>query len=315
MAGPLRVLLTGASGYIGSRLAAQLADNPEVTVRALVRKPVSYVAADETVCADLPSDEAGAADACVGIDTVVHLAGHNEVTAISEPERVLAETLAASLHIARAAAGAGVRRLVYLSTVHVYGAGMTPGATLDEQVPPEPRSAYAIARLASEHLLAAEASGLEVVLFRLTNSVGAPAHPDVQRWTLVTNDLSRQAALSGTMRLLSSGAQWRDFVALGDVCDILSAVLAPGSLPPGTYNLASGVPRTVRELAGIVQDAFVRAGAPRPHLDAPPLPDDPPGPYRVATAKLAQHGFVAQRPLEGAVDEVVRFCLTHRDQL
>ena len=311
-----RVLLTGASGYVGSRLAADLAADPNVTVRALLRKPSSFVVADERVEVDLLGDRESIVSAFAGVDTVVHLAGPNELIAAAEPERALAETVLASHRVARAAASNGVGRILYVSTVHAYGARMTDGATLTEDQSAEPRAVYAIARLASEHLLeAANEQGLEVVVFRLTNSVGAPAHPDVDRWSLVTNDLCRQAVSDGELRLRSAGVQWRDFVALSDVCRVLAGCLAPGTLAPGTYNLASGTPHTIRDLAGLVQEAFVAEGWPRPPLVAPDPPPDPPGPYHVSPERLAAAGWRADTPLSEAVAETVRFCLQHRDQL
>ena len=79
---------------------------------------------------------------------------------------------------------------------------------LTEDLRPEPRSSYAISRLASEHVAATLAGGAaDVVVLRLTNSVGAPVDPAVDRWTLVTNDLCRQGALTGRLELRSSGVQ------------------------------------------------------------------------------------------------------------
>src|SRR6202000_3488021 len=100
--------------------------------------------------------------------------------------------------VARAARDAGVARLVYLSTVHVYGDRMAPGVTLTEDMRPEPRSAYAISRLAFEQVSAGLTSGAcDLVVLRLSNSVGAPRHPSVDRWSLLANDLARQGALDG----------------------------------------------------------------------------------------------------------------------
>ena len=162
--------------------------------------------------------------ACAGAGAVVHLAGEDEVTAAREPERALGGTLLAAQRLAAACRAAAVPRLVYLSTVHVYGARMTPGAVLDEQLRAEPRSAYAISRLACEHALAAAlAPDTELVVLRLTNSVGAPADAAVDRWSLVVNDLAREGAREGTLTLRSDGSQWRDFVALTDVCATITA--------------------------------------------------------------------------------------------
>jgi UDP-glucose 4-epimerase len=310
------VLVTGAGGYVGSRLVADLVSAGKATVRALVRKPTGFVVADEQVVLDLLGDDRSVAAAFAGVDTVVHLAGPNELVASAEPERALGETVLVSQRVARAAIQGGVKRILYVSTVHTYGARMVQGAVLTEEQSAEPRSIYAISRLASEHLLEVVAEqGIEVVVFRLTNSVGAPADPDVKRWSLVANDLCRQAVTTGEMRLRSPGAQWRDFLALQDAIRILSGCLAPGSLAAGTYNLALGTPHTIRDLAGLIQDAFEAAGWPRPPLVAPEPPPTVPGPYVVSPQRLTGAGWRAEVSLADAVAETVRFCIEYRDQL
>jgi UDP-glucose 4-epimerase len=253
-----------------------------------------------------------------GADTVVHLAGENEVVAAREPAATLASTVLATEHVVEYAAAAGVKRLIYMSTVHVYGERMIDDATLTEDLRPEPRSIYAISRLASEHLTASLARrGADVVVFRLTNSVGAPTHPAVDRWTLVNNDLCRQAATAGRLELLSSGVQWRDFVALRDVRSVIAAAcrFEDPVLPAGRYNLGSGRPTTVRQLAELIQDAFERCTGERPELQAPEPGPDRPRPYHVSVERLASHGLRAATPLEEAVEETVRFCIEHKEAL
>src|SRR5690606_31227899 len=111
-------------------------------------------------------------------------------------------------------AQARVPRVVYLSTVHVYGARAEEGIRLSESLRPEPRHPYPVSRLAAEHTLASALVPEALVVLRMSNAVGAPARPNLDRWTLVTNDLSRQAVVSGVMTLRTSGLQERDFVAL-----------------------------------------------------------------------------------------------------
>lgn len=213
---------------------------------------------------------------------------------------------------------AGVKRFVYMSTMHVYGTRIAEDAVLTEDLRPEPRALYAIARLASEHVASGlSAGGMEVVVLRLTNSLGAPAHPSVDRWTLVSNDLCRQGVLTERLELRSSGVQWRDFVALADVHAVVAAACRfdTVALPAGTYNLGSGNPMTVRALAGLVQDAFERHTGGRPDLVAP-APEGPrPRPYHVSVDRLAAHGLRTGTPVEQAVDETVRFCIEHKEAL
>jgi UDP-glucose 4-epimerase len=311
------VLVTGAAGYIGGRLVTALAQ-AGLEPHGLVRDRAPWLAAAQTEC-DLCTIQADAlAGACRGATAVVHLAGEDEVLAARDPSAALGSTVVASERLAEACTTVGVPRLIYLSTVHVYGARMEGGATLTEDMRAEPRSAYAISRLASEHIVATlAAGGYELVILRLTNSVGAPADPSVDRWSLVANDLARQGALEGRLKLRSSGVQWRDFVPLTDVCSAIVAACGGNGrrLPPGTYNLGSGQPTTVLGLAGVVQDAFEARAGVRPPLQAPSPPPDPPRPYHVSVDRLAEHGVTAQASLPEAVDEIVRFCLDHRDEL
>lgn len=312
-----KVLVTGAGGYVGGRLVNAFRD-AGWDVHAVVREPAPRLGVPETVC-DLTEARSEALTAAgEGAETIVHLAGENELLAAREPAKALAATVVATERIAEACAAAGVKRLVYMSTVHVYGSRIAPGATLSEDMRVEPRSAYAISRLASEHVAAALSdSAYEVVILRLTNSVGAPDDPEVDRWTLVANDLCRQGALNGRLELHSTGVQWRDFVPLRAVCaGIVAASHARDPvLPEGTYNLGSGRATTVRELAEMVSDAFEQHTGERPPLRAPEPTSDPPAPYHVSVQRAAQHGLRFDDPLRDAVAETVRFCLEHRDEL
>jgi UDP-glucose 4-epimerase len=282
----------------------------------LVRTPRPWLGADQ-ITADLAHDAHGhLVDVLRGADSIVHLAGLSEVVAAADPDRALAETVLASLRLAEAGRDAGIRRVVYVSTVHVYGTRMVPGAVLTENLRCEPRTVYALARLASEHVIAAIGNEVELVVLRLTNSVGAPAHPEVDRWSLVANDLCRQAVRDHRIVLRTSGVQYRDFVDLGDVCSALAMAADPsGPIRPGTYNLGSGRPTTVRCLAETVQDCVERATGARPPLEAPE-PDCPsPDPYFVSASRLRAAGVSTSTPIESSIEETVRFCLAHLEEL
>ena len=318
MPGVSKVVVTGAAGYIGGRLVTRFCEQGW-EVHAVVREPTPRLELPQTAC-DLaqPGAQEILAEVCRGADTVVHLAGDNELRAAAAPAEALARTVVATERLSEACAAGGVRRVVYMSTVHVYGERIQPGAVLAEDMRVEPRSVYAISRLTSEHVAASLAAGhYELVILRLTNSVGAPSHPSVDRWSLVANDLCRQGTRDGVLRLRSSGTQWRDFVPLTDVCEgiVRASQLGADAVPAATYNLASGHPRTVRQLAELVQDAFQEQTGSRPPLHAPDPEPAAPGPYEVATTRASAAGVDVRGRLEAAVSETVRFCLAHREEL
>jgi UDP-glucose 4-epimerase len=279
-------------------------------LRALARHPAPWLPIAPAV-GELTDD---ALDAALdGIDAVVHLAGANEVAAAADPEGTTAATVAAARAVVSAARRAGTTRLVYVSTVHVYGAAITDGADLTEETEAAPIAAYAAARLACEAVCAD--SDVDTVVLRLTNGVGAPPDPAVDRWSLVANDLCRQAVMTERVELRTHGLQWRDFVPLADAVDAIRRAVDPAQLPRGTYNLASGHPRTVRDLAGLVQDAAEQQLGARPPLHAPAAPGHAPAPYTVSIERLAAQGWKPEASLRDAIDETIAFCLAHREVL
>ena len=277
-------------------------------VLAFARRATPWLPVTPTL-AELRGD---ALDAALdGVDAVVHLAGADEVAAAADPDGTTAATVAAARTVASAVQRAPGIRLVYVSTVHVYGAAITDGAVITEDTEAVPAAAYAAARLACEHVC--EESGIDFVTLRLTNSVGAPPDPAVDRWSLVANDLCRQAVTTDRVELRTHGLQWRDFIPLADVMDAIARAADPRQLSPGTYNLASGRPRTVRDLAGLVQDAAERRLGTRPALLAPDGPPHAPAPYTVSIERLGAQGWKPEASLPDAIDETLAFCLVHRD--
>jgi UDP-glucose 4-epimerase len=311
---PLRIAVTGGGGYVGLRLLPVLAAHHGVSVRALTRRPCPVPPNVVQLIGDVLDRDGTLERLCAGADAIVHLAGPNEVQAATDPERAVAEVVTGAMRVASAAVAAEIGKLVYLSTVHVYGAQLQARGRVDEETRCEPRSPYAIARLAAEHLLATFGPP-RLIVFRVTNAVGAPAGPGSRRWSLVANDLSRQGAVTGRLRLRTDGSQRRDFVSLTDVCLITATAAITDELEPATYNLGMGASLTVRELAGLVQDGFVASGVDRPPLEAPE-PLDPPANFaEVSVDRLARAGFRPARSVRGAVEETVRFCLDHRSDL
>ena len=303
MTGPVAV--TGAGGYVGGRLVDYLAASG-VPVRAIVSNSREWL--DREMVTERVvdySDRDGVESALDGCTSLVHLAGANEVAAAMDAAGSSASTLAAAYTAAGAATQAGIERVVFVSTMHVYGARIAPGAILTEDLRCEPRHPYAVARLAAEHAIGSAAPS--PVILRLTNSLGAPAAATVDRWTLVANDLARQAVVDGVLHVRDPNAQ-RDFVALADVVSIITSTLDTEAVPPNTYNLGFGELRTVGWLAEAIVDATTAIIGRRPTVELAKPVEQPADPYRVDISRLGRLGLSCDTPIEDAVAETVRFC-------
>lgn len=163
-----QVLVTGARGFVGRHLCVHL-ERSGYRPRRASRGPAPAGAGDWVSVGALN----GATDwrpAVAGVDTVVHLAARVHVlkeSAAGAGRRYREANVDASLALARAAAAAGVRRLVYVSSIKVNGE-QTVDRPFRPEDPPRPRGAYAVSKWRAEQGLRefGERSGLEIVVVR-----------------------------------------------------------------------------------------------------------------------------------------------------
>ncbi len=241
-----RVLVVGATGFLGGHVLHQLAQREDVEVTVLTRSsdsPLPY----PCVVADLVTDdELKVGRLLRGLDptAVINCAG-----AVSGEMNVLAAAnigLVGALVGAIASSGCGAR-LVHIGSSAEYGAG-TPGTPVAETAVPHPMSAYAVTKLAgTETVLKAAAAGrVQGVVLRVFNPVG-PGTSESSLTGRVLAELDRVRLTSGPLRLGPLGAS-RDFIDVRDVAAAaVRAALLPGDLR-GVFNIGRGQAVPVRHL-------------------------------------------------------------------
>lgn len=312
-------MVTGSGGYIGASLVSAMSDS-YARVRPLVRRETPWLPGVPQVCDFCePAPDPRVSELFDGAEVVVHLAGMNELKSSIDPERGLQASILATQRVADACQAAGVKRLIYVSTWLVYGASIQPGAILTESSIVSPRNAYAIARLASENVAASAAEdSFELVVLRLTNAVGPPADYRVDRWSLLTHDLCRQAITSGQIQLHTSGLQWRDFVPMSDVLDVIQLACKtdpsrPAFLPAGTYNLASGSPSTVVDFAIRVREALEAELDKEIPIHLPIHTEERTEAVIVSPSLLRKFAPRSESSLDDSINETVRFFLATKE--
>src|SRR5262249_34138375 len=146
----MKILVTGATGKVGSRLAKRLAERGD-TICALVRDPAR--ASDlqhaniELVTGDLLNTRSLAA-AVRDVDAVVHCAAFFRG---ATPEQAHAVNDLGTQHLAAAARAASIKRFIFTSTGLVYGS--TGNRLVNEDAACAPTAAYPVSKLAAEHYL------------------------------------------------------------------------------------------------------------------------------------------------------------------
>lgn len=308
------VLITGGLGYVGGRVARFLAEHSDYRLKLGTRDAdqvsPSWLRQGEITALDL-LDDASLKNACKGVRHVVHFAALNEIDSAADPARALTVNGQGSLKLLQAAIAAGVERFIYFSTAHVYGAPLA--GTLTEETLPRPQHPYAIThRTAEDFVLAARDKGeIQGIVLRLSNGFGAPERADVNRWTLLANDLCRQAVTTGKLVLRSSGVQLRDFVTLHDVARAVEHMLAlaPEKCADGLFNIGGESPMPIIEVAERIASRCEQVLGVRPAIERPaPLPGESSLPLDYRIDKLKATGFELQAKIDEEIDATLELC-------
>jgi nucleoside-diphosphate-sugar epimerase len=253
----VRVLLTGADGYIGVRMGHVLLERGhDVTGLDTGFHRVGWLYnSDERRPRMLTKDiREVTVDDLVGYDAVVHLAElSNDPVGEINPDVTYSINHRGSLLLATLAKQAAVERFVHMSSCSVYGAaGDRPSREGD---PVEPLTAYAKCKVLIEQDVARLADKTFSPTF-LRNATAYGASPR-QRFDLVVNDLAATAFLDKEIRMTSDGTPWRPFVHVLDISHAVACVLDAdrGTVHNEIFNVGSDNQNyQVRQIAEIVSD-------------------------------------------------------------
>lgn len=256
----MRVLVTGADGYIGALLGPYLMDRGFEVVgldTGYYRQGWLYPTTNnhpKTISKDVRSLTV---EDLSGYAAVVHLAElSNDPLGKQDPQVTRDINHRGSLNLANTARKAGVRRFIYTSSCSVYGAG-NGGDFVDEETPVDPQTAYAECKVLVERDLSAMADETFEPCF-LRNATAYGASPR-QRFDIVLNDLCGQAWTRREIVLQSDGTPWRPLVHVLDICQAIHlSLLAPDSSIRGqVFNVGSTEQNfRVIEIAKIVASVF-----------------------------------------------------------
>jgi len=316
-----KILITGGWGYLGGRIAVTLAEKLGWPVRLSSRQPrpqsPAWLPQAETVCLDLLRPQTFAA-ALAGVTAVVHLAAMNENDSLADPVKADRINTKATADLLDAAIKSGIKRFVYFSTAHVYGSPLVGNIT--EASIPRPVHPYAISHYQAEKfVLAAQAQGrIEGIVVRTSNGFGAPTHIDVDRWTLLVNDLCRQAVQNRKLVLHSSGLQQRDFVTLHDIAKATGHFLRlpADNCADGLFNLGGECSMSIWEMTQAVSKCCRDIlGEEVPVVRPQPLPGEGAAGLRYDISKLKQTGFTLEGDRDQEIRDTLKICLAQGQPL
>jgi len=250
----MRFLITGAAGFLGSALANRLVQEGH-SVRGLddlsTGDPSALSPEVHFVRGDV-NDRPKLWTLLQEIDCVYHLAAKVLVPeSVLYPREYNEVNVGGTVTLMEAMRDVGVRRVVLISSGAIYGnQEIQP---VSEDAIPNPRSPYAVSKLAAEYYVKTIGRlwGIETVCLRVFNAYGPGQHLPPVHAPVLLNFL-RQALQNGTLVVHGDGTQTRDYVYVDDVVQaMIAASTAPG-VDQMTINVGSGVETSVRDLVKVV---------------------------------------------------------------
>ena len=249
----LRVLVTGGSGFIGTRVAGELC-RAGAQVMSVDRRPPpqGFPASCQAETCDIRAPRLAALAAAFGPHVVVHLAAHVSVPESARRPAADADVnVRGTVTVAEAAAAAGAELLVFAASCAIYG----PPARLPvgEDHPLAPVTPYGLSKAAALGYAEwfARHRRLPATSLILGNVYG-PARPARGKGGVISQFLAAAADQRAPV-LHGDGRATRDFVHLDDVADaVLRACAAP---PAGRVNIGSGTETSIAEVQALVSEA------------------------------------------------------------
>lgn len=248
----MKVIITGATGFIGSNLAASLIKK-NLQVFSLGRNSggEGYQGIDMQTGNAAVLSSVDLPDYFKGIDAVVHLAA-KQVDSLSEPlQAYIPSNVVLTENVTLNALTAGVKRMVFASTRLVYPAYCQE--TFAEDCPYEPDTMYGLSKKIGESIIdhytrKHKTTGISLRLAQVFGP-GDKHRGAVGRFI-------QQAADDGKLTVFGQGSAFRDFIYIKDVVSAFETAIL-SDVPSGVYNIGSHQGYSIKDIASAVCEAYL----------------------------------------------------------
>ncbi len=310
------ILVTGVSGYIGSRLIKYLGetdcynlflvsrnpDNPDLDNSCYYKKYSYSELLDGNLFNGLDK-----------IDVVIHLSAVNEILCAEDPVNAYRVNTLDTKRIIELAISNNVKRFIYLSTAHIYNNSVC--GMVDETVIPHPVHPYATSHLLAEQFIynANKRNEMEGVILRLSNSFGYPEHKNIDRWTLLVNSICLEIAKNKRIVLKSDGTQKRDFITMTDVIRGIRFFINIESemIGDGIFNLGGDNVMSILDLATLIAEITNDVLSFTPEILIGNNRDSNSPFEKYSIEKIKKIGFKLEGNIKEEIKQTLLFCWKH----
>ena len=304
------MLITGGSGYLGSRLCLHLSNHGYAVTALCHSKPstdeVWTAKIDSVVFGDIRDEKFVSELAEMEFQIVIHLVSLDHHQSNGVPSLVSSVNITPVWSLLDVFSKKGLEKFIYFSTIQVYGS--VQGEKVEEQHHLNTQNAYGLTHHIGEIICEYynRNSSVTCHIVRLSNSYGAPIFEENNCWWLVVNDLCRMAYLNYEIVLQSDGSPLRDFIHGWDVCSAVQCIIETKSLH-SCFNLSSGITLSIMDIALKVQEVYAqRFGKKLPIISADGG-SSLPSTYQIDNSLIRSIGFEPKWSLNDGINDLFDF--------
>jgi UDP-glucose 4-epimerase len=305
----MRFIVTGGAGFIGSHIAEALAKRGDEVV--ILDNLFSGKVENIRHILDMPSvtflngcitDQSLLQKACMDADGIFHQAAITSVPrSVKDPFASNETNINGTLNIVVSAQKSGVKKIVFASSSSVYGD--TPVLPKKEDMTPNPKSPYAITKLAGEYYLKVfhELYGIDTVSLRYFNVFGPRQDPQSEYSAVIPKFITKILHHKSPV-IFGDGSQTRDFTYVKDV--VQANIHAMDSSAQGVFNVAYGSRISLVELSHQIMEYL---DTDLPLIFEPPRSGDIHDSLAAISAAQNSFGYAPQYTVKTGLEETIQW--------
>jgi UDP-glucose 4-epimerase len=247
-----RILITGASGYLGSRIASGLA-NSGFDLILHSNKPFKYkgIKHVNSFNGDILHIDTLKKISDSKPDVIIHLISLDKYDSEIDIDNTLNINVLSTWKLLDLSTKIGVKKFMYFSTTQVYDADLSSPKI-------NPGNNYALTHFLSEEIVKFynHKYNFKAFSIRLSNSYGEPIFENQKSWNLVVNNLCKIAYDKKVILLKSDGKELKDFIHYSSIIKAIRLLINYDNIFEDAYILSSGESISLVNLAKIIQEVY-----------------------------------------------------------
>jgi UDP-glucose 4-epimerase len=304
------ILITGALGYLGSRVASAINISGRQVILGVSHKNIAIIPKElnqlEIRRYDFSSIES-CINLCKGVDIVIHTSGLNSEDCFKSPSNAI---IVNSLYTANLLEGIKynqVSKFLYFSTAHVYLSEMN--GFINESTLPQNMHPYATSHLSAEKLI--NWFGLQnktaTIILRLSNCFGREIVKNSNCWNLFINDICKQAITNKIIKINSNPTTQRNFLPISELSDIILFLIKTKFITNQIVNVANTQSMTLEGAVAFVNNRINNLFNYIPEIQFAYKGNEVAKELDYSVNTLINLGYTYSNKMEFEVDELIKY--------